>query len=54
MIGRVYIARDNSYLLNLTDPIKDFRLAGTFRWSDYEVERVNPPIPAIIVSEPYW
>lgn len=56
IIGKRYIARDTSYMINLTNPQKDFRLAG--------IRKIDPlfgigeeyeqnPIPVMIVSEPY-
>ena len=55
IIGRTYLASDNSYLLNLTNPEKDFRLAGTHKYNEEGTGFVkdNPRIPAMIVSEPY-
>src|SRR5690349_17704181 len=44
IIGRKYIARDNSYSLNLTYQKRDYHLAGTFN---------ENPKEALIVSEPY-
>ena len=45
IIGKTYIAKDNSYMINLTNPDVDFRLAGTL------VDKEH--IPVTIVSEPY-
>jgi len=44
IIGKTYIANDNSYIENLTDKNRDHRLAGTC----FEL-----PKQAIILSEPY-
>ena len=55
IIGRTYLANDNSYLLNLTNPEKDFRLAGTSKYDEEGMCFVKdqPRIPVMIVSEPY-
>lgn len=44
LIGKKYIAVDNSYCLNLTNQDRDYRLAGTY---------VDEPKEATIISEPY-
>lgn len=44
IIGKKYIAIDNSYSLNLTNQKRDYRLAGTGN---------DNPKEAIIISEPY-
>lgn len=46
LIGKTYIASDNSYCVNLSYPERDYRLAGTLK-------PYQPPREAIIVSEPY-
>lgn len=54
IIGRTYLASDNSYLLNLTNPNEDFRLAGCPVYNEEELRWVKKdPIPVTIVSEPY-
>ena len=45
IIGQSYISNDNSYMINLTTPEIDYRLAGTLLGDN--------PIVTKIISEPY-